>query len=102
MLRRLARWLQPAALILSVLAIAWFLYRQWPSLRTYPWRLDWRWLAVTLIVTFTSWAIEVTMWHRLIEMLGGRLPFWAAVRIWFLSAVMRYVPGNIWQSISMT
>jgi uncharacterized membrane protein YbhN (UPF0104 family) len=33
---------------------------------------------------------------------GAHLPLRPATRIWFLSAVVRYVPGNIWQPLSMT
>ena len=33
---------------------------------------------------------------------GWALPYWAAMRIWFLSAIIRYIPGNIWQPLSMT
>lgn len=102
MLRRLFHWLQPIALFLSVIAIGWFLSRQWPTLRSYPWRLDGGWLAATLLLTLVSWAVEIALWRHLLAMLGSGLPFWAATRIWFLSAIVRYVPGNIWQPISMT
>jgi hypothetical protein len=37
-----------------------------------------------------------------LAIVGGKLPYWPAVRIWFLSAILRYVPGNIWQPLSMT
>jgi hypothetical protein len=102
MLRRLVHWLQPLALILSVMAIGWFLSRQWPVLRNYPWRLDWGWLAITFLFTWASWAVEIALWRHLLLTLGSKLPYVVAARIWFLSAIVRYVPGNIWQPISMT
>lgn len=102
MLRRLVRWLQPAALLLSIVAIGWFLSRQWPVLRSYPWRLDWGWLLTTFIFTWASWGVEIALWRHLLFTLGSKLPYWVAARIWFLSAIVRYVPGNIWQPISMT
>jgi uncharacterized membrane protein YbhN (UPF0104 family) len=102
MLRRLVRWLQPVFLILSVIAIGWFLSNQWPTLRSYPWRLDWGWLLATCVITLASWGVEIAIWQHLLAALGGKLPYWIAARIWFLSAVLRYVPGNVWQPLSLT
>ena len=102
MLRRLVRWLQPIFLILSVIAIGWFLSNQWPTLRSYPWRLDWGWLLATCVLTLASWGVEIAIWQHLLAALGGKLPYWVAARIWFLSAVVRYVPGNVWQPLSLT
>lgn len=102
MLRRLFRWIQPVALILSVVAIGWFLVNQWPVLRNYHWRLDWGWLLATGLFTVASWGLEIAIWQHLVWMLGGKVPYWAAARMWFLSAVLRYIPGNVWQPLSLT
>jgi hypothetical protein len=45
---------------------------------------------------------EIAVWRHLLSTLGGKLPYWVAVRLWFLSAVVRYIPGNIWQPLSLT
>jgi uncharacterized membrane protein YbhN (UPF0104 family) len=102
MLHRLLRWLQPAFLILSVIAIGWLLAAQWPALRTYPWRLHWGWLLATCLLNLASWGLEIAIWRQLLSSLGGKLPFMAAARIWFLSAILRYLPGSVWQPISIT
>lgn len=102
MLRRLVRWLQPVTLLLSVLAIGWFLSSQWPTLRTYPWQIDGGWLVAAALLTIASWGVEIAIWRHLLLGLGGKLPYWAAVRIWFLSAVVRYIPGSVWQPLSLT
>lgn len=102
MLRRLVRWLQPVFLLLAVIAITWFLAGQWPTLRSYPWRLHWGWLLLTGIINLASWGLEIAIWRYLLSALGGNIPYMAAARIWFLSAVMRYVPGTIWQPLSIT
>jgi uncharacterized membrane protein YbhN (UPF0104 family) len=102
MLRRLIHWSQPIFLIAAIGAIGWFLADQWPLLRTYPWRLDWRWLLLTLLLTLASWAVEIWIWRYLLSALGGKLPFLVATRLWFLSAIVRYIPGNVWQPLSLT
>ncbi len=102
MFSRLVRWLHPLFLGLAALAIAWFLRSQWATLRAYPWRLDAGWLAVATLLLLMSWALEIAIWRRLLRLVGGGLSFLQAVRIWFLGAVVRYIPGNIWQPLSMT
>jgi hypothetical protein len=102
MLRRLARWLQPAALVLAAIAIAWFLWLQWPALRSYPWAWNPHWMVLACVAALASWLVEISIWRRLLADLGGQIPFAPAFRVWFLSAVVRYVPGNIWQPISLT
>jgi glycosyltransferase 2 family protein len=102
MLRRLFRWLQPAFLIVAILVIGWFLANQWPLLRSYPWRLDWGWLVATFVLTLTSWGLEIAIWRYLLATLGASLDYSSAARIWFLSAIVRYIPGNVWQPLSMT
>jgi glycosyltransferase 2 family protein len=102
MLRRLVSWLQPVVLILSVIAIGWFLSSQWPVLRNYPWRLDGTWFVAAILLTLAGWGLEIGIWRHLLLSLGGKLPYQVAARIWFLSAVVRYIPGNVWQPLSLT
>lgn len=103
MLLRLVHRLQPIILVLALGAVVWILYRQWPTLRDYPWRLHSGWLAAAVFLTATVWVVEIWIWVRLIELVGGkRLGLLPAIRIWFLSAVVRYIPGNVWQPLSLT
>jgi hypothetical protein len=101
MLRRFAHWIQPALLLAALLAIAWFLRQQWPALAAYPWRFDATWFTLACVLALITWAVEVTIWRAVLRLVGGELGYWPAVRIWFLSAVVRYVPGNIWQPLSL-
>jgi hypothetical protein len=102
MLRRLAHWLQPIALLLAGVAILWFLWIQWPALRSYAWAWDARWFGVACAAALASWLLEVNIWRRLLADMGGGIPVPAGYRVWFLSAVVRYIPGNIWQPLSLT
>ena len=98
------RWfqrLQPLFLCLALLFIGFLLRSQWPTLRAYEWRLDMGWLGLAVGFTLASWALEIQVWRLLLGVLGGSLPYGPAVRIWFFAAVIRYIPGNIWQPLSM-
>ena len=101
MTKRWLQWAQPWLVLLSLLLIGWLLRAQWAELRAYPWRLHGGWLLLSALFMATTWLVEVSLWRNVLAVVGGKLPFWGAWRIWFLSALVRYVPGNIWQPLSM-
>ena len=101
-MRRVLKWLQPALLVAAAVFIALFLRSQWGELRAHPWALNAGWLTLSAALMLASWAVEIAIWRGLLIDLGGRLGFVAAARIWFLSAIVRYIPGNVWQPLSMT
>jgi uncharacterized membrane protein YbhN (UPF0104 family) len=99
------RWLQrlqPLFLVLAFALIFLLLRGQWDELRRQQWRLHGGWLALSGLFMVASWAVEVWVWRQLLRHLGGQLAYGSAWRIWFLGAIVRYVPGNIWQPLSMT
>ncbi len=102
MWQRLFQRLQPLFLLLALLFIGFLLRSQWPTLQAYEWRLHAGWLTLAIGFTLVSWALEIQVWRLLLSLLGGALPFGPAVRIWFFAAVVRYIPGNVWQPLSMT
>ena len=102
MWKALLRRAQPVFLILALIFVALLLRSQWEELRTQSWQLRPGWLAASSLLLLASWAMEIGIWRRLLSSVGGRLAYWPAVRIWFLSAIMRYIPGNVWQPLSMT
>jgi glycosyltransferase 2 family protein len=88
--------------LLALLFMGYLLSSQWQELATHQWSLNGGWLALSALGLAAAWAVEVALWWLLLRLIGGRIPYWAAVRIWFLSAVVRYIPGNVWQPLSMT
>ncbi len=102
MLKRLVRLAQPVFLVLALLFIALLLRSQWDELRTYEWQIHGGWLAVSGILLVASWFVEVSIWRTVLGWVGGYIGYAAAVRIWFASILVRYIPGNIWQPLGMT
>ena len=100
--KRLLNRLQPVFLILAILFIGWLLHSQWDDLRRHHWQLNYGWLAASAGFLLAAWAVEIAIWRHLLVLIGGRLAYWPAVRIWFISAIARYIPGNVWQPLSMT
>ena len=101
-MRALLRWVQPLLAVAAAVSIIAYLASQWPDLRSHQWHLSARWLAAAAVLLLASWAVEIQLWRALMRSLGGHIAYVPAARIWFLSAVVRYVPGNIWQPLSMT
>jgi len=40
--------------------------------------------------------VLVATWRMVLTCWGDRLPFWSAARVWSVSNLGRYIPGNIW------
>lgn len=101
MLSRLRQPAQVFFLLLAFLFIALLLRSQWDELSAYPWQLRPSWLILSALLIGASWLIEVGIWRWTLILMGGRLSFVVAARIWFLSAIVRYIPGNVWQPLGM-
>lgn len=102
MLRKALRIAQPLFLVAAILAIALYLRSQWADLSSFTWHVNGGRLFVAALLLLLTWSLEVAIWRSILLLVGGRMHYFAAARIWFLSAVMRYIPGNIWQPLSMT
>lgn len=100
--RMLQQWGPPAMLLLALVLMAMLLVSQWQELAAYQWRISPFWLLISAVCMLLAWALEIQIWRGLLQLLGAGIPWFAAMRIWFLSAVVRYIPGNVWQPLSMT
>lgn len=73
----------------------------WQTLRTYRWSLEPTHLAASFAALLLATAFPAWLWQLSLLWLGERLTFAQALRIWLLSNLVRYVPGNVWQFLSM-
>jgi len=93
--------LQGLILAAALFFLGGVLYRQWDQVRAYPWQLAWPWLAGSFVVLGATWLLQVGLWRWLLGRLGGLLGLAQAWRIWWLSNIIRYIPGNVWQYLGM-
>jgi uncharacterized membrane protein len=96
------RLAQAAVLILAFGFLAALVRGQWAALRAYRWHLAPGWAALALLGLEVTWLFELDTWRAVLRGLGGRLPFSRAAQVWFLSNIIRYIPGNIWQFLGMS
>ncbi len=90
-----------AVLALALGSLAAVVWRHWSIVKAYPWQIAPGWLLLGLAGLELTWLFESATWNSILAGLGGHLRFFRAARAWFLSNLMRYIPGNIWQFLGM-
>ncbi len=79
----------------------WFVARrlvaQWVAFRGTPIELHPRWglIALASITVLATYAVLIETWRRIVIAWGERLSFGDAMRVWFLSNLVRYLPWNV-------
>ena len=104
-------WKRVAQVTLFVAALGFLavlVSRQWSALRAYRWQLAPAWALLGLAGLGLSWLLEADTWRAILDGLGGHpkgtlrsLPYGRALQAWFLSNIIRYIPGNVWQFLGM-
>src|SRR3954465_6310703 len=97
---KVAQWIF-AAVVLFFAARS--LATQWAKLET---RLphvvfQWQWIVAATALVLVTYAVLIEGWRRVLVAWDSSLPFKDASRIWFLSNLGKYVPGNIWSLTAM-
>ena len=64
-------------------------------------QFGWQWIAAATALVFVTYALLIEGWRRVLGAWDSHLPFRQASRIWFLSNLGKYVPGNIWSLTAM-
>jgi len=97
---KVAQWIF-AAVVLFFAATS--LATQWTKVET---RLphiqfQWRWILLATALVLVTYGLLIEGWRRVLVAWDSHLPFSDAARIWFLSNLGKYVPGNIWSLTAM-
>ena len=95
------RLAQVAVFLLALGFMAGLVRSQWAALKDFRWRLAPGWGVVALVGLGLAWLFELDTWRKILSGLGGALRYRDAAAIWFLSNIIRYIPGNVWQFLGM-
>ena len=97
---RVAQWVF-AAIVLFFAATS--LATQWDKVgsRLTHLQFGWEWISVASVIVLVIYALLIEGWRRVLGAWDSHLPFSQASRIWFLSNLGKYVPGNIWSLTAM-
>lgn len=100
--RERSRWHHPAlktaVLLLTGVFIAWALHGQWTDMRASAraLRVEWRWITAASVTVLAVYAMLIQSWRLLLRGWGGELAYPAAVRIWTIANLGRWIPGKVW------
>lgn len=90
---------------LAIGAGIWFLVAtartHWTELTQMPVRLAWAPLVLASVITAATYVFLVVVWTRTLRWWSQRLPLRAALRMWFLANLARYIPGTVWQFVGL-
>ena len=75
------------------------LAREWHSLRQHHWSVHWGRCALSFVLAGGWFALRGLLWQSLLRSFGHPLPFREAYRMWALSELGRYLPGNLWYAL---
>ena len=64
-------------------------------------QFGWQWIGSATVLVLLAYALLIEGWRRVLGAWDSHLPFPQAARIWFLSNLGKYVPGNIWSLTAM-
>jgi uncharacterized membrane protein YbhN (UPF0104 family) len=64
-------------------------------------QFGWEHIALATVLILITYALLIEGWRRILNAWDSHLPFQHAARIWFLSNLGKYVPGNIWSLTAM-
>ncbi|MGH7602694.1 MAG: lysylphosphatidylglycerol synthase domain-containing protein [Gemmatimonadaceae bacterium] len=97
---RIAQWIF-AAVVLFFAGRT--LARQWTTVepRLFHIQLQWQWILAATALVLLSYLLLIEGWRRVLGAWDSELPLGPAARIWFLSNLGKYVPGNIWSLTAM-
>jgi glycosyltransferase 2 family protein len=98
---RLKVALRIGALVIALGFMVALVSTQWQALQAFQWQVRPAWLALSLLGLWLAWLLELSVWRFLLSTLGGNLRWGRAAETWFLSNIVRYIPGNIWQFLGM-
>jgi len=95
---RRSRW--PTAVVLAVVAgfFAVTLAARWNDVISLKWRLEPGLFGAATVLLALSYGLVAWLWGLAMARAAG-LPPVAGARIWFLSNLARYVPGNVWSYV---
>jgi hypothetical protein len=92
------RWAQVALGLGIVYYAGRKLVQAWVETRGAPvqWEVHPLWLMLALLIVWSSYAVLVEGWRRVVLSMGQRLAYLDAVRITMVSNLGKYLPGKVW------
>lgn len=73
----------------------------WRQVQQYEWKINYFWLVFSLLILFGNFIYLSWVWSEILKIFGKTLKLKKAFKISYLSNLARYLPGRIWQYVSL-
>jgi len=98
--KRVIKWILQALLIAVIFYfLARNLYVNWNKIVEYDWNINYYFLASSLVLSIVGAFLIALGWNLILRVLGGRLGYKRALRIFFITDLAKYVPGKVWTMV---
>ncbi|MGH8005130.1 MAG: lysylphosphatidylglycerol synthase transmembrane domain-containing protein [Limisphaerales bacterium] len=94
----LLRW---AAVLLIFFFLGKKVIADWQAVRQYEWKINYFWLAFSLLILLGNFVYLSWVWSEILKIFGKTLKLKKAFKISYFSNLARYLPGRIWQYVSL-
>jgi len=99
------KWVSRIGTIIIVLLVVYgmskIVINGWDEIKTYEWRIDPLYMALSVIITMGAITLTTKVSHRLLKAFGYRINFWKYSYIYWLANMGRYAPGKVVQVVGM-
>ncbi len=75
------------------------LYVNWNEIVKYDWDINYYFLTYSLLLLMVGSILMALGWNLILRVLGGRLTYKKALKIFFITDLAKYVPGKVWTMV---
>ncbi|WP_433176014.1 lysylphosphatidylglycerol synthase transmembrane domain-containing protein [Actinoallomurus sp. CA-150999] len=97
---RASRLARIALVVVALGFCGYGLFSQWDDTRRAVTQLSWPYVGAALLAGVLGLGTWMLAWRRLLSGLGSPLPLRAAVRVYFVSQLGKYIPGSVWALVA--
>lgn len=98
--KRVIKWILQALLIAVIFYfLARNLYVNWNKIVEYDWNINYYFLASSLVLSIVGAFLIALGWDLILRVVGGRLGYKRALKIFFITDLAKYVPGKVWTMV---
>lgn len=101
MKQKLFIFLRWAAVLLIFIFLGKKVIADWQSVQQYEWKINYFWLGFSLLILLGNFVYLSWVWSEILKIFGKSLKLKKAFKISYLSNLARYLPGRIWQYVSL-
>lgn len=75
------------------------LYINWNEILEYNWNVNYYFLVFSLVLSIVGAFLIALGWNLILRVLGGRLTYKKALKIFFITDLAKYIPGKVWTMV---